>query len=344
MQSETLGFDGEPYVLGSKTIAITCSADDNYAMPLTVMLRSVVENLNHSCEAHIFIIDGGIKNHNKEKIVQSLNLGNCNVEFLAQPESLLEELKESGILDTKGQLKPAKTTSYVTTPGLFRLFLPQLLSQLDKVIYLDCDLIVRGDLSQLWEIDIKNYYLAAVQEFWIPYVSSEGGLPNYQELGLSKNTKYFNSGVLLINLQKWRTDNISFKLIDYRKRNIQHLQFCDQDVLNAVTAEQWKELDPLWNVTPGVYRLISRDSNLTEKDFQRLLQDPYVIHYASASKPWAMPQTGFKETQFKDYFFHYLDNTQWAGWRLTFWRLFIIKTKRKLKKINRKFKLLNIFF
>jgi len=184
---------------------------------------------------------------------------------------------------------------------------------MDRVIYLDCDLIVKDDLKQLWEADFNNNYVLAVQDLWAPHISSMPGVP-YQKLGLSANSKYFNSGVLVINLQKWRADDITAQTISYLKIYQQDIRAHDQDVLNGLFADRWSELDPKWNLTPAIIDLFSswQESPFSEEVYQRLIDSPSIVHFATNRKPW-----NSRHTLFKDAFFEYVDRTAWSGWRLT---------------------------
>ncbi|MGV2389886.1 MAG UNVERIFIED_CONTAM: hypothetical protein LVR29_21425 [Microcystis novacekii LVE1205-3] len=112
------------------------------------------------------------------------------------------------------------TWGHVTIAAYYRLLIPYLLPpSLEKVIYLDCDLILKEDLNNLWKIDVDNQYLLTVQDMGCPLVSSKNGLKTYQELQISPDTPYFNSGVMILNLKKWREDDISFEVINYAEES-----------------------------------------------------------------------------------------------------------------------------
>jgi lipopolysaccharide biosynthesis glycosyltransferase len=308
----TFSTDNEP-------IIVVCAADDNYAMPLTVTVRSALVNLNSQRKILLFIIDGGIKNHNKQKILQSISIDNCEIKFIPKPDSWLD-LMEFDNLGKDHWLS-------VSGAAFYRLMIAELLpKEFDKAIYLDCDLVVRGNLEELWANDLVDNYILAVQNLTIPYVSSPWGLLNYKELGISPDTKYFNSGVLVINLKKWRDDKMTIKAIEYLNKNKEYIRMHDQDVLNALFANQWGELDRRWNVPPYIIGIYSSwaDSPFSEEVYNVLISEPYIIHYLTDKKPWTS-----RHTPLKDYFFHYLDMTAWSGWRLTIWR------RLKLKLINK---------
>jgi lipopolysaccharide biosynthesis glycosyltransferase len=317
-------------ILQDDPIVIVCAADDNYAMPLAVMARSVLENLKDGCDLLLFVIDGGIKNYNKQKILKSLFFANCVVKFVPKPDPLsfkrVEEVNK--YCDIEGITMHKDTISIAT---YYRLFLPELIPvQIEKVIYLDCDLVVEEDILNLWKADLEDNYLLAAEDFWIHSVSAHNGLLNYKKLGIDQESKYFNAGVLVINLKKWRSDEITAKAIEYLIQNKEYIRFHDQDVLNGLLAGQWGQLDPRWNLTPGIYDYYSEEESLFPKDiYDNLIRHPYIIHFASGTKPWNSCNVYYKE-----HFFKYLDKTEWKGWRFTFWKELQLNLAYKFQKLK----------
>ena len=164
----------------------------------------------------------------------------------------------------------------------------------------------------MWNQEIGDNYLLAVQDMGAPLVSSPRGLMNYQELGISADCKYMNSGVLVFNLKKWRQDNTSLAVINYLNDYKQYVRWFDQDGLNAVLAGKWGELDPRWNQMPYLFRFGSwQESPFGEEEYNNLLNHPYIIHYATREKPWndncIHPQ--------KELFYEYLESSIWSNWK-----------------------------
>ncbi len=307
-------------------IVVVCSADNGYAMPLAVTLRSSVENIKSDRKIKFYILDGGIKESNKRRILKSLPKDKAEVNFIQNADKSLGKIQVlSQFVDDDGFKEP----SYITRAAYYRLLIPELLpTSHERAIYLDCDLVVRGDLTEIWKTDMKSNHLLAVRNT----------LPN---------PHYFNTGVLLLDLNLWRRDNISIRSIEYLKNHRDHIRFWDQDVLNTILANQWFELDLRWNVTPNFFLsleqrkqaqpnpfvLSQKTASITLEDIQQIVfENPYIIHYATASKPWNTLRTSFpKEFKFKDIFFDYLDLTEWSGWRLTHWELLKAKISRKVR-------------
>jgi lipopolysaccharide biosynthesis glycosyltransferase len=284
-------------------LSVICTADNTYAMPLAVVLYSVMANLKSKERVAFFVIDGGISKQNKHKIQKSLDIEKCQINWINVPRNKFKNLKiDSGI----------------SVSAYHRLLVDELLpSELHKVIYLDSDLVVIGDLGELWAKEIGDQYLLAVQDAGIGYVSGKTGLMNYRELGIDPDCKYFNSGVMVINLKKWRADSIGQKVLAYIQQNHQYIRLHDQDGLNAILAGHWGELDPRWNRTPQIFYYASwQDSPFLEADYKNMIDNPYIIHFATTGrKPW-------NQLQYPDgdVFYKYLDMTDWAGWRYNRWR------------------------
>jgi lipopolysaccharide biosynthesis glycosyltransferase len=306
-------------------IVIVCAADDNYAMPLAVTVRSALVNLKSQRKILLFIIDGGIKNNNKQKILKSLNSENCEIQFIQKPDSWLELIEFNNLEKNQSQIHSI-SPSFAT---YYRLMIAELLpKEFDKAIYLDCDLVVNGDLEELWETDLIENHILAVPDLIIQNVLSPTELPNYKDIGISQ-AKYFNAGVLVINLKKWRDDKIAIQSMEYLNYNKEYIRFHDQDVLNALFVDKWGELDPRWNTISyikDVYPLWE-NSPFSEEVYHTLIHEPYIIHYLTRLKPW-----NSRHVKLAEYFFHYVDMTAWTGWRLTFWRQCWLKLIHEFKK------------
>ncbi len=318
--------------LDSNAIAVVCAADDAYAMPLAVTVRSALENLKGNRKIILFIIDGGIKKTNKQKIIRSLVSEKCEIRWIENPDHLLSEIEvlRPFVIENVPNVGTIEEQAHIKISAYYRLLISELLpNHFKKAIYLDSDVIVIGDLGELWDIDIGKNYLLAVQDIAIPYVSSPGGLINYQEIGISANSKYLQSGVLVINLEKWRVNGTSSQCIEYLQKNREYVRWHDTDVLNAILAEKWGELDPRWNQTPFVYQYSSwKDSPFSESIFNDVVYHPYIVHFVSQAKPW----NSREEHPFRHLFFHYLDRTDWSGWRFTVWRRLWGRLGREIKQ------------
>lgn len=275
-------------------IIVVCGADNNYAIPLAVTLRSVTKNFKSHRTLELFILDGGISDSNKRRILSSLSSNNLTIHFL----------------NPQGMIHGIKPVRHLPLAACYRLLIPKLLpSSFSKAIYLDSDVIVEGNLEDLWRIDMEENYALAVQDTSMPYICN--GIKNYLKLHLLPNGKYFNSGVMVLNLEKWRSEEIGEKVITYLQENAASTPCLDQDGLNVVLVGKWKELDFRWNQLPNIYHFSSwSDSSFKrelEKHYENVRNYPFVIHFIGPHKPWKFRCTHPKQNRF----IYYLGMTSW---------------------------------
>ncbi|MBV8885384.1 MAG: hypothetical protein JO235_15515, partial [Chroococcidiopsidaceae cyanobacterium CP_BM_RX_35] len=152
-----------------------------------------------------------------------------------------------------------------------------------------------------------------------------------KELGISSDCKYFNAGVLVINLKKWRAENMSEKVIEYVIKNPKFILWADQDGLNPVLAGKWNMLNPRWNQQSSIHDFsFWKDSPFSEEMYNDVVHHPYIIHFSAPYKPW----NSLKAHPSKHLFFQYLDMTAWSGWRLTIWRRIQRRLIREMKQLK----------
>ena len=196
----------------------------------------------------------------------------------------------------------------------YRLLAPRLLPiSLDKVLYLDCDIIVRRSLMELWHTDITDFALAAVPDLW----EEEYG----NALGLPVGTRYFNSGVLLINLQFWRENGVPERVLSFIRDNPGKMECWDQDGLNATLVDQWMELPRVWNgQISEPYAVLPE----TEKS-------PAIVHFLTGDKPWFWTN----KHPFKAEYREYRLNTPWWRYKEEGEPHFLERFDRSLQRIAR---------
>jgi lipopolysaccharide biosynthesis glycosyltransferase len=281
-------------------ISVIAGADDRFAIGLAVTLFSALANLAPGSAIDFYIIDGGISDRNKQKLQQVLtrDLISVGLHWL-QPN--LEALQTLQVPDRWG------------LATFFRLLAPELLPpDLDRVIYLDSDLVTEGNLLELWETELGNCPALAVQDYWIPYVSMPCALPEtYQQLGLPPDAAFFNAGMIVLNLKRWREENLAQKALDYAHR----FHTVDQEAINAATAGEWKRLDLIWNVQVcGVARPAMKLPDQPGK----LIQEAAIIHFNSPDKPWQPLYKLYGGERFA----YYLKQSNWFN-RLEYLKWFV---------------------
>ncbi len=257
-------------------INICFSSDNNYAQHLVVTLASVLAN--NDDKLHVYVLDGGISDENKQKILSLKKDYDFEIEFIQIDKSMFDKC-------------PVGKKNHVTLATYYRLLLAEICPNVDKILYLDVDLVIRSSLRELFEIDMTGKYFAGVSD-------CEEHV-NASRLGLKK---YCNAGVILLNLQKWREDNITEKFFQWISENEDKIILHDQDIINCVLQDGMLKVDNVWNVQVSKYD--------TSKEFVKLLPQAKIIHYVGKHKPW---HANFKQYA-KDEYFKYLKLTQWRNY------------------------------
>ena len=184
----------------------------------------------------------------------------------------------------------------------YRLLLADILPQdLNKILYLDGDIIVTRSLKSLWETDISNYSLGAV-------VNQTYGKNFWERLNYPREKGYFNSGVLLVNVKYWRENTLSVKFIDYLKHNSNVLVYPDQDVLNFILQDSKLLLPERYNMQEFFYRTDREKVDCeNSEEIEKYLFDPTILHY-TGKKPWSF----FCHHPLKSLYYKCKAQTQWA--------------------------------
>jgi len=271
----------------STTIHVACGADADYVKPMATMLRSLFANVAPGRSIIVHALDGGIDEQDKVKISESCaNRG--SIHWLPAHDS---------------EFPGAPLWGRMPVSTYYKLLIAERLPpDLAKVIWLDCDMLVLGDVARLWDHDLDGRHVLATQDAVVPLVSSRSGVAAWQQLGLPANATYFNAGVMMIDLALWRRDRVGERAFDYVRAHRDGVYFWDQEGLNAVLAGLWGELDPRWNHNVSIPDSIRAG---------RPANDPWVVHYAGNLKPW---RYGVRNKP-SDLYFLYLDQTPWKGWR-----------------------------
>ncbi|MDX1799503.1 MAG: glycosyltransferase family 8 protein [Marinobacter sp.] len=244
-------------------IGVVASADENYAPHLMVMFVSLLANCPEPGRIALYCIDGGIGEPTKSRMQREIErAGGQPIDFIQFDKSRYDNLP---------------TIKHITSSAYYRISIPDIFTEdVKKVIYLDCDMIVRGNVIDLWSIDIEGYHLGAVEN-----LSGH----TYKKLGIPQN-EYFNSGMLLINLDLWRRDGIPEKVFQFKIDNPDRISTNDQCALNGVLHQSWKHLPLAWNHQTGLYRPSAQIDAFDRHDVDSAIRDPKIIHYIGWDKPW----------------------------------------------------------
>lgn len=196
------------------TTNIVYASDEKFAEVLSVSMESL---LTHNKNVVVYILNNGIKTESIEKLKRQAEKYNAAIHFMQ-----LKNLEYYAGRKLSCQSK-------ISLTAYFRLFMPQILPlSVEKLLYLDCDTMVRKDLSDLWEREFDG--CAAVVEPTAPLMK--------EKIELKKSDHYFNSGVLLVDLKKWREEKIMEKFVDYMEEMEGDISFEDQGVINHVLKKE----------------------------------------------------------------------------------------------------------
>lgn len=256
-------------------INVVLSSDDNYAPYLGVTIYSLLKNNQGTESLKIFILDNNISKLNKNKLIDIVNIFNNSVINFIKVKNIEKYAK-------------IESRSRLTLATFARLFLSSLLpDNIDKVIYLDCDALVLNSLNNIWNLNLKNYYCAGVIDL-APLFFKE-------EVGLFKNDNYINAGFLLINLKKWREDNVELKFINYLEKHEGKVLNSDQGVVNAIFKNKILIINPSYNLMP-IFFEYDYDEIITMYDIKNFYSKKVIkdsknnvvfLHFADfLGKPW----------------------------------------------------------
>ncbi len=274
-----------------ETIDLVVSTDHRYIMPTGVLIHSVCKNnMDQDVRFHV-IVDESVTKEDREDI--RVVAGRNTVRFYDV------DSRSFSTMPLAPGLSPAT---------YYRLLIPHILpGDIRKVLYLDSDIIVRHSLLPLWETDINRYAIAAVTDV------DEALIEKYNRQKYSPSLGHFNAGVLLINLDYWRENNIHSEIELYIKTHVEDIRFADQDILNYVLQKRKITLPIKYNTQTCFLWVLDKvryDYWKYEKEVLEARKDPVIIHYSNADcKPWMEDCIH----PFSSSFFKYQNETKWKG-------------------------------
>lgn len=245
-------------------INIVSSTNNNYVSYLIPMLVSLAENSKDTnILAHILYENLSEQNIKiiEEKIQNYKNIN--SIKFYKIDKYLFK----NAILETYAK------SSY---EAYSRLLIPDLLPNIEKIIYIDADTIILKNIKLLNDIDLKDYSIAAVEDF-----NPNSKLIFKNIFNLKKVTSYFNSGILVMNLKELRKIKFSEQALKFIQETSAKYKFFDQDILNYIFSENYLKLDPRWNIQLYLELATSKyqHSTLSKEQYVNCKKNPYIIHY-----------------------------------------------------------------
>jgi lipopolysaccharide biosynthesis glycosyltransferase len=249
-------------------IDVLLASDENYSLPLLVTLTSILENNISNNFIYFHIINNNISENKINEIRKLENKYNCKINLYKFDINKLKDYPIYG---------------HLTNTAYLRLFIHNILPEnIDKLIYLDCDIVCLKDIELLYKQDLNNFPVAAVKD-----VKSKELL---RLKHFSNISKYFNSGVMLINFPLWRKFVNANTVSEILKNQNNIICDADQEILNKIFTNNWKELKPKYNL------------DIKHKVFKKVPKNTILLHYSDKIKPWnyVYPYNN------KKYFFKYL--------------------------------------
>lgn len=236
---------------------IVLGADSAYKRQILATIKSICY---HNKNIKFYLINKDIDYKWIEELNENLMDFNCEIEDVKIVSEDIEKFK---------------TYSHISSATYFRYFIPEKIKE-KKVLYLDSDLVVTGDLTELFEMDLGNNALAGVVDMICEYKYNR--------------TTEFNAGVMLINNELWKRENLLESAIKIHLEKDYELESADQSVLNMIFENSWLKLDKEYNFQVGIDFI--KKLNGEKSKFE--INNPLIIHYTTGNKPWNQRKVGIK--------------------------------------------------
>ncbi len=290
------------------TLNVLYQSDNNYAVFMGVSICSLLDNNQSADDIHIYIIDDSINPENKKKLTTMIHSYARNVTFLTG-KRVFEQKEIETAFSYTGTRK--NTHSYL------KMFIDELAPELDgRIVYIDCDTAVTGDLTELMSVDMQGKTIGMVMDSLITAKSK-------MAVGIAEKNRYYNSGVILIDLGKWKERQCSKRILSHVK-NVRTYGTVDQDVLNVVLRGEILTLPVEYNLQPihldysyetyiKAYR--HKDEYYREKEIEGAVRSPKIVHYMRYLGESAWNEGSSHPCS--RYFDHYLKMSPWKDYRKT---------------------------
>lgn len=246
---------------------LVLACDEGYAMPLATTLRSVCESNEANWPLQVHVLTDGFSAEMRSRVETSLPSGAANIHWIQVD---LEDFQEYRLL------------SHVSAMTFARLDIPALFDgKTERVLYLDADILVLGDLAQLWRADLRGAPIGAVTDLFVN-TNLKSGLSE-QIVGIPRVANYFNAGILLFDIRKCIASGVTQRALEYLREN-PNSPYADQDALNVACDGIWTALDPRWNFQGHDGCRIDRLAGS---------ERPSIVHFITNRKPWKPSSTSY---------------------------------------------------
>lgn len=251
-------------------IHVALGCDDFFAPHAGVVIQSVIDSAGYDDRFVFHVVAFHLSQVSRDRLSTIVANGKHIINFHNLSSFQLDSL-------------PA---GHLTHNAYLRVFLPEVLDDLARVIYLDCDVLVLGSLRPLWEFDLRAGAIAAACEDIYSIYARMGDRENcdfFESLGIPASRGYFNSGVLLMDLAAWRERSITAKACQWGAANYDLIRYADQDVLNVILGDRVHFIPLKWNLSIHMVDRVLMGSRFTAEELDAY-RSPVIIHFVGKNK------------------------------------------------------------
>jgi lipopolysaccharide biosynthesis glycosyltransferase len=269
----------------NSSIPVVFSANDFYVPYLATVMQSVMDCSSRERDYSLIVLTRDITEENKALLQSMVQNAKHFTLTIIDVTEMMEKYEDLYI------------SNHIKIETYYRLLVQDILPDIDKILYIDCDTIVKTDVGELYDIDIDGYYLAATRD-------ADNAALYYKEpdrkewsdhiLGIKEPYNYFQAGVMALNLKLFREEFTVKYLMDLAASRDWH--FHDQDVLNYLCKDKVKLIDYAWNFVFDLEETWSRSANVIAKgphfvyeEYMKARENPKIIHFSWNNKPWHSP-------------------------------------------------------
>lgn len=266
-------------------VVVSFSSDDNYVPYLSVAIQSIIDHASAKSNYDIVVLKTNIAKY-KEKKIQRMaeQYDNISIRFV-DVRYLAEKFKSS------------ITSSFMhyNQSIYYRYFIQEIFKNYDKVLYLDCDVLLRSDIAELYNQDLNGHIIGAVRDIerarWLKSAKRQETLNFDKNLGVLDSYQYFNSGVCLFNVSKMKKTGFMEKALSLTEVWLKKLNWIgDQDIINSICFGDVQFIDASWNMMWIVNIFVKQwDTELDEISliaYKKSVKECNLIHYCDTFKPW----------------------------------------------------------
>lgn len=260
----------------NQRLCVAYASDDNYAKYLGISMLSLFQANKDFGAIEVFVLDCGIGSANKEKLRSIAEEYHREIIFRPMEEAI------SSLELNMGSRK-------ISIASYARLFLSSIIPEdYDKILYLDCDTIVRDSLAEFWNLDLKDYLVAGVRDIVDSFF--------LEKIGLAPDEYYVNAGVILINLAGWRQLQLEAQFMEFIRKFNGTVPHHDQGTINGVCRHKKYIVGPRYNATANIFSFTAKtikrfyfmESFYSQEELDEAKANPAILHFTTGlvGRPW----------------------------------------------------------